>query len=80
MRVQGLPLINCFAHEERHRSGFGKKSSGGFGKKSSGVGSCDRNCDRSLRDPGGCSPRGPGCLACLDHNRRPYLPDVQCVA
>jgi hypothetical protein len=70
MRVQGLPLINCFAHEECH--------CGGFGKKSSVVGSHNR--DRTLRDPGGCSPCGPGCLACPDRNHRPYMPDVQCAA
>ncbi len=68
--VQGLPLINCFAREERHR--------GGFGKQSSSVGSRDR--DRTLRDPDSRSPRGPGRLACPNCNRRPYLPDVQCAA
>jgi hypothetical protein len=70
MCVQGLPLINRFARKECHH--------GGFGEKSSGVGSHDR--DRSLRDPGGRSPRGPGRLACPDHNRCPYLPDVPCTA
>jgi hypothetical protein len=70
MRVQSLPLINCFAREERHR--------GGFGKKSSGVGSRDR--DRTSRDPGGRSPCGPGCLARPNCNHRPYLPDIQCAA
>jgi hypothetical protein len=67
-RVQGLPVINRFAHEDRHR--------GGLGDKSSGIGSHDR----TSRDPGSRSPRGPGRLACPDRNHCPYLPDVQCTA
>ncbi len=68
--VQGLPLINCFAREERPCSGFGNKTGG----------NSSRDHGRTLREPGGRFPRGLGCLACPNHNRRPFLPNVQCTA
>ncbi len=69
MHVQGLPLINCFAREDRPCSGFGDKT-GGDGS---------RNHGRTPREPGGRFPRGPG-LARPDRNRGPFLPNVQCAA
>jgi hypothetical protein len=70
MRVQGLPLINRFAREERPCSGFGDKTGG--------SGSC--NHGRTPCEPGGHFPCGPGHLARPNRSRRPFLPNVQCTA
>ncbi len=84
-RVQGVPRVNRMGSDDRQASDNYTRGCGGSDSRGGNMHdvSHGRHLPPSEGTPAqgrGCIPRGPGRLARPDHNRRPFLPDVQCAA